>query len=57
MNFPVPQFLHDYRYLGNTRRERERIRRRQVNWMSQLSMMSDRERTAMLEALNTLKRP
>lgn len=52
LNYLVPQFLHDYRYIGGTSRERERIRRRQVNWLSQLNAMSDRERVAMLAALN-----
>lgn len=56
LNYRVPQFLHDYRYIGGTRRERERIRRRQINWLSQLNMMSDRERTAMLAVLNNSDR-
>ncbi len=43
---------HGYRYIGDCRRNRERIRRRQVNWLSQLQSMSDYERTAMLEVLN-----
>lgn len=55
LNYLIPQFLHDYRYIGNTRRERERIRRRQINWRQQLNMMSDRERVAMLAALNNPK--
>ena len=52
MNYPETDLLHDFRYIGNTRRERERIRRRQVNWLSQLHAMSDRERYAMLNVLN-----
>lgn len=52
MNYPDTDDLHDFRYIGNTRRERERIRRRQVNWLSQLNAMSDRERAAMLAVLN-----
>ena len=51
LNYPEPDSLHDHRFVGNSRRERERIRRRQINWLSQLNAMGDRERAAMLEAL------
>lgn len=51
MNYAAPKALHDYRYLGTSRRERERIRRRQINWLSQLNAMCDRERAAMLDVL------
>jgi len=53
MNYSEPVDLHDYRYIGATRRERERIRRRQINWLSQLNAMGDRERAAMLAVLNS----
>ena len=53
MNYPEPAELHDYRYVGDCRRSRERIRRRQRNWLSQLNAMRPRERQAMLEALAT----
>jgi len=53
MNYPRPERLHDYRYVGECRRSRERIRRRQRNWVSQLEAMPDPERAAMLEALRT----
>ena len=52
LNYAAPPGLHDYNFLGNSRRERERIRRRQINWLSQLNAMGDRERAAMLEVLN-----
>lgn len=52
MNYQEPEMLHDNAFLGNNRRERERIRRRQVNWLSQFKAMGDHERTAMLEVLN-----
>ncbi len=52
MNYQDTDNLHDFRYIGNTRRERERIRRRQKNWREQLNAMGDRERAAMLEVLN-----
>lgn len=51
MNYPRPERLHDHRYVGKCRRSRERIRRRQRNWLSQLEAMGDRERAAMLEVL------
>lgn len=51
MNYDRPAALHDYRYIGKCRRSRERIRRRQKTWLSQLAAMGDRERAAMLEAL------
>lgn len=53
MNYSKPVQLHDYRYIGDTRRSRERIRRRQKNWREQLLRMSEQERLAMLEVLNT----
>jgi len=55
MNYPKPVQLHDYQYIGDTRRSRERIRRRQKNWREQLNRMSEQERLAMLEVLNTTR--
>jgi site-specific DNA-adenine methylase len=52
MNYKKPIELHDYQYIGDGRRERERIRRRQINWREQLLQMSKQERLAMLEVLN-----
>lgn len=54
MNYCEPIDLHDYRFIGNNRRSRERIRRRQINWRSQLARMSVQERRAMLQRLNEL---
>lgn len=51
LNYPRPTKLHDCRYAGDDRRSRERIRRRQRNWVSQLAAMCDRERDAMMESL------
>jgi len=51
MNYHAPTRLHDYRYVGDHRRERERIRRRQRNLLSMLDAMVDRERAAMLSAI------
>lgn len=52
LNYPEPDFLHDTKFVGDTRRQRERIRRRQNNWLSRLNAMGDRERAAMLAVLN-----
>lgn len=54
MNYGKPVKLHDYRYIGDGRRSRERIRRRQKNWREQLMQMSIQEREAMIEFLNGL---
>jgi len=50
-NYPRPDELHDYRYLGATWPERWRIRKRQRNWMRALSRMPALERRAMLAAI------
>ncbi len=39
MNYSKPVYLHDYRYVGDCRRSRERIRRRQQTWRKQLEAM------------------
>ncbi len=52
MNFPEPFELHDYRYLGENYRERERIRRKQKRWRSRLESMPALERYALLEVVN-----
>lgn len=50
-NYAQPARLHDYRFLGDGRRSRERIRRRQKKWVEMLSGMRSHERAAMLEAI------
>ena len=50
-NFPEPVALHDYRYLGNTFRERERIKRKKLRWAHRLAIMPILERRALLAAL------
>lgn len=57
MNYPVPFELHDYRYLGDNFRERERIKRKQARWINRLHNMSTVERYAMLGVLSELKIP
>lgn len=51
MNYPEPAELHDYRYLGNDYRERERIKRKIARWKKKLRRMPAQERYAMLAAI------
>ncbi len=53
-NYPPPEELHDYRYLGNTFRERERIKRKTTRWISRLKSMPGLERQALLAAVNAV---
>lgn len=50
-NYPKPVELHDYRYLGNGFRERERIKRKMKRWATRLERMPDLERQALLWAV------
>jgi len=50
-NFPRPIALHDYRFLGDNYRERERIKRKQVRWRKRLTKMPVLERQALLSAI------
>ncbi len=51
LNYPEPELLHDHRYVGRTRRERERIRRRQKTVTTMLAAIDPQERAAMLEVI------
>jgi hypothetical protein len=51
MNYPRPLTLHDYRYVGENFRERERIKRRQRRWAARLKKMAPLERAALLLAI------
>ncbi len=51
LNFPEPFQLHDYRYLGEDYRERERIKRKQKRWSNRLAAMPPHERYALLSAI------
>lgn len=53
-NFEPPSALHDYRYLGQNFRERERIRRKQNRWRLRLERMPVLERQALLAAIASL---
>jgi hypothetical protein len=50
-NFPRPIELHDYRFLGATFREREKIKRRQRTWTARLARMPLIERQALMALL------
>ena len=51
MNYPEPTRLHDYRYLGDTYRQRDRIKRKKARWVAKLRRMEPLERYALLAAL------
>jgi hypothetical protein len=50
-NFERPVVLHDYRYLGDGFRERERIKRKKLRWVRKLERMPVLERQALLAAI------
>ena len=52
MNYPPPTALHDYAFLGEDYRERERIKRKIKRWADRLKSLPPLERAAILEALN-----
>jgi len=54
MNYPPPIELHDYRYLGEDFRQRERIKRKKQRWVERLKKMPRLERQALLSALDQL---
>lgn len=51
MNYEPPTVLHDYSYLGDDYRERERIKRKIERWLNGLNRMDERERNAILSAI------
>lgn len=53
-NFEAPAVLHDYRHLGDTFRERERLKRKVSRWRRRLEVMPDGERQALLAAIEDL---
>ena len=55
MNYSTPVELHDYRYLGNTFRERERIKRKSERWVARLQSMPILERQALLSAIHVIR--
>lgn len=53
MNYPPPVELHDYRYLGDTFRERERLKLMSKRWIRRFKSMPVLERQAILAAIKT----
>lgn len=54
-NFETPLTLHDYSYLGDDFRERERIKRKKQRWVKRLQNMPTLERQALLGAIAEVK--
>lgn len=52
MNYPPPVELHDYRYLGNTFRERYRIKNISKRFVAKFQSMPVLERNAILAAIH-----
>jgi DNA adenine methylase len=50
-NYDEPAELHDARYVGDDKRQRERVRRRVKNWVNGLDRMLPDERQAVLDAI------
>ena len=55
MNFAEPTRLHDYQYLGENFRERERIKKKINRWKGKLERMPETERRALLAAITELE--
>jgi site-specific DNA-adenine methylase len=55
MNYDTPERLHDYRYLGNNKREREVIRKRCRSLRAKLVRRPPLERYAALAAIEDLR--
>lgn len=50
-NYEPPTTLHDYRYLGECRTDRQRIKRKKERWVARLEKMPLLERQALLGAI------
>lgn len=55
MNYSYPTELHDYRYLGDNFRQREKIKNKSKRWVSRLKSMNVLERQALLSAIRSVK--
>lgn len=51
MNYPEPKALHDYRFLGSSFRDRERIKRKTERWRSRIAKLPYLERRALISAI------
>ena len=50
-NYPVPESLHQYNYIGKNRTERQRIKRKISRWVERLKRLPGPERNAILDHL------
>lgn len=57
MNYEAPAALHDLRFLGDTFRDRERIKRKKARWQAKLAKLDPLERAAIMECLRELDPP
>lgn len=57
MNYPPPTALHDYRYLGQGYRERERIKKLKRRWVTRWQSMDTLQRQAVLAAIQEANTP
>ena len=51
MNFPEPEELHDWRFAGNTFRQRLGLKRLAARWLARLDAMPARKRGYVLNAI------
>jgi len=51
MNYPRPNQLHDYRYIGRNYRERERIKLKIKRWTNKLEHLPILERAAIIDSV------
>ncbi len=54
MNYSAPLQLHDYRYLGDNFRQREKIKKKTEVWVKKFQRMPLLERQALLHAIDAL---
>lgn len=54
MNYPAPDALHDYRYIGSDFRERELYKKAQKNFIAKINRMPALERNFILSQINNL---
>lgn len=52
MNYPEPAELHDYSYLGDNYRERERIARQKRRWVGKFKKLAALEQRGLLQAMH-----
>jgi hypothetical protein len=51
MNYPRPLRLHDYRFLGESRRERQDLRRKRARWSRRFASLDPLQQQAILQDL------